>query len=73
MSQQLQGDRGEEEEERERQTEREQELRWEGWAFSAGVRGHWRSRSFVGTKKARGNDNTHPFAIVLGKERRMEE
>lgn len=28
---------------------------------------------FVGTEKARGNDNTHPFAIVLGKERRMEE
>lgn len=26
-----------------------------------------------GTEKARGNDNTHPFAIVLGKERRMEE
>lgn len=28
---------------------------------------------FVGTEKARGNDNTHPFAIVLGEERRMEE
>ena len=32
-------------------------------------RGHreWlRSCRFVGTKEARGNDNTHPFAIVLG-------
>lgn len=28
---------------------------------------------FVGTEKARGNDNTYPFAIVLGRERRMEE
>lgn len=27
----------------------------------------------LGTEKAKGNDNTHPFAIVLGKERRMEE
>lgn len=43
---------------------------WGGAGGTGNGRGAVR---FVGTEKARGNDNTHPFAIVLGEERRMEE